>query len=58
MLTYCGEHFTIYTSIEPLCAPEINIMLYVSYISSNNNTKAKRTCCMNEEMSERMRVSS
>ena len=30
--TYCGDHFARYTNIESLyCAPETNIMLYVSY---------------------------
>lgn len=30
----CCDHLAIYTNIEPLCCtPEMNVMLYVSYIS-------------------------
>ena len=29
--TYCGDHFAIYTNIEPLgCTPKTNTMLYVN----------------------------
>ena len=34
--TYCGDHFAVYTNIELSCTPEINIMLYVNYISIKN----------------------
>ena len=38
--TYCGDHFTMYTNIEPLCcAPETNIMLYVNDTSKKKCNK-------------------
>ena len=38
-VTYCGNHFTIYTNIEPLCCtPETNKMLYVNYTSTTTRT--------------------
>ena len=37
LIRHCGDHFTIYTSIESLgCTPETKIMLYVNYTSIKN----------------------
>ena len=40
--TYSGDHFAVYTNIEPLhCIPETYIMLYVNYPSIKNVEKKK-----------------
>ena len=34
LTTYCGDHFTVYTNIEPLCCtPETNVILCINYTS-------------------------
>lgn len=41
--TYCSDHFTMYINIKPLfCAPEINIMLYVSFASVKKKKKLRK----------------
>lgn len=41
-ITYCGDHFTMYTNIKPLhCMPDTNtIMLCVNYM----DTSIKKKC--------------
>lgn len=44
--TYCGEHFTIYISIEPLCCtPETNINVMCQlYLNLKKYTEDQKTC--------------
>ena len=53
--TYCGDHFVIYTSVEPLCCtPETNITLYVNFISIKR--KKKKILIRNNQMEEMNRA--
>ena len=44
-LTYCGDHFAVYTNIESLCCtPEMNTMPSVNYTSVIKGNLATRPC--------------